>query len=368
MLDWILEEAHEQVVEACAPNYDAAPSCASSARTGDQTTNTYDTDETSSAEISSVSSTSSSRTEEEAKRPNLQQQSRDPGATSGGSQYFSSLNDLDYIDYAINRSKSILDKENTLIEDLCIGDIETGVMCEVEEKTKKKKWTLKRRTKDHQGHQEQEEDDLEPSGDVFKLANDFTELENLGKEQARRKIVICLFVIFMLVIIAMSGLGVFLAMTWKDGNSSNRIGSSDISYDSENPIVQVNPSIDESFPSVDTATSPTENEHQPSLTARPIEEDNEDYVWANEQQPSPTYRPTARPTGGTPLEEDVGDNNQDSVAASTADDDIVAKHLEAYEQWKQNDNIFLSDEDVDNSVDLDVAVDAKIELDANDRK
>ena len=436
MLDWILEEAQEQAGEACVGNCDAAPSCASSVRTGDQTTNTYDTDETSSAEMSSVASTSSSRTEEETKRRNLQQQARvlayrddedsdesnvgETGTTSGGSHYFSSLNDMDYIDYAINRSKSILDEEIAFIEDLSISNIETGMMCgvanlsagqkqEVEEKTTKtkKKWTLKRRTTDHQDHQEQEEDDLEPSSDVFKHADDFAELENLAKEQGRRKTFICFFIIFPMAIIAMSGLGVFLAMNWKDDNSSNSIGSSDISYDSENPIVRVNPSIDESFPSVDTVTPSTENVQQPPSTARPTEEDlgdnNEDHVWANEQEPSPTYRPTyrptfrptsqptyrptfrptsqptarltarptfrltARPSSGTLLEEDVGDNNQDSVAASTVDDDILAKHLEAYEQWKQ-DNIFSDDYDVDNSIDLDIAVDAKIEPNANDRK
>jgi hypothetical protein len=320
--------------------------------------------------------------------------------TSGISFYFQTLNDTNYIDYAINRSKAMFsdddvssspgcarvkpdaadDRSNT--DSSVLRGIPEGAVLAVKGEEKKTTTTNKKWTTRMQPPTE-EDDDLEP-GDF--LADMLEEKKEQERKPGRKKLIIWSVVAALLLAGGLAGLGVFLfVLREKDAVSgANSSDASGNASDSETPVIQNNPLFDNIVTYTDDSTAPAEDGQSSSSTTPDVSSTKEETAptigtsmgetlgdYNNEDTDDASVQ-TEQPSSTNvfaPSEEDRVDDIEDLEDASTGSDDLLSEHLKAYEKWKlENGDSKVSNDDYAGSTVDDFEIDLKLdlELDFND--
>ena len=360
MLDWIWEEASDQVSDACSGPFYNPPDNSTSGEESrkktsrgrfksfrsDESDDDDDSSDDSSRDSISAAPSATKRLRKHARKLTRRILQREPSEydadestfgnensshvassmqSSAPSYYFQSLNDR-------SRSRAIFDEESTVNRHIPDdkSDVESGKTCdfsvenasgdpsqskmEKEEFRKKNKllWIKNHFSKNDNATFEPIEDDEEedkPTVSPEKLE----ELKEVAKEQeAKRFRTFSIFAIPLLILF-MAGLGLYLGLTWNTDALSNTSEEAGVTFGSEGPTLVVSP--------LDSDTS---------------------YVTQNEAPPLPWQ--------DEGLEENSTGEMEETEPA--VDEDLIKKHLEAYEAWKAN-NVF-SDDDDDNYASVDV--------------
>ena len=307
-------------------------------------------------------------------------------AMMGGSSsyYFTALNDVDDVD----RSRSIFDEESVssncsqvqhesddsksdvehsqttcdyAVEEYSADSVDIEYIEEysmdideskMERSRKRNKiwWTSMRKWKGNQGKEQEYEQEQGNVPNKLRLSSSAEEeladqKKQPAKKQGSKKIRIFLIAIVPLIIIGMAGLGAFLGVTWDydTTKSTSSRSSSGIDVGSEAPKLRFSPPSDDNTNFKDNGQSSSSSSSSSSSTGGlSLDEDLGNNSGENEELSSPA--------GGT---------SPDDEPAPPVDEDLLQKHMEAYEEWKLNNGI--TDDDHYVSVDVEFEVDENMD-------